>query len=640
MCGIFGAAFAVATDQVDTNRALSVLYHRGPDSHGVYHDDGAILAHTRLAILDLTAAGHQPMASADGSCITVFNGEIYNHHELRKDLEGRGVRFRSRSDTEVIVEGYRACGEAFLERLDGMFAFAILDRARRRLLLMRDRAGKKPIYYAWASGTLRFASEIRALLASGVRSEIDPAQLPLLLTLGYVPPPLTLYSGIRQLPPASLLILERGGEPSVRTYWSPRFDRPRLRVKREEARRQVRNLVDEAVRRRMEADVPLGAFLSGGIDSTIIVGLMAQASTQAIKTFSIGFAGDARFDETAYARMVARKFATDHTEFVVEPSSFELVDQLVEAHDGPFGDSSAIPTSIVSKLTRAHVTVALSGDGGDELFCGYPHFLAAEAGEHLPRMLLRHASRALSLVQDSGSSRSVARRAERMVRTLARPLPERMLRWQSYFLDDLNDVMQPSLREQATPMSANDWMEQIASSCGPSSPLARALCINFMSYLPYDLLVKADRSAMLHSLELRSPFLDTALIEYVNALPDRMKRRGLRTKWILRDAFEDLIPPPIQRRRKIGFGVPLGTWFRTQLRPSVRDTLAPSARLYEYIRPEAVRRLLDEHDSGVNEHHHKIWLLITLERWLQLLPSWSTERMSVQVAREVQGCAR
>jgi asparagine synthase (glutamine-hydrolysing) len=624
MCGIFGVAFTAAKERIDTERALVALHHRGPDSRGTFHSDDAILAHTRLAILDLSEGGHQPMASSDGRCITVFNGEIYNHHELRRELEGRGIRFRSRSDTEVIVEGYRFGGERFLERLDGMFALAVLDRVDRRLVLMRDRMGKKPLFYARESGVLRFASEIRAILSSGFPAKIDSSRLSLLLALGYVPAPATLYSGIEQLPPASVLTFELGKDPVIRKYWAPRFDAPRADVSREEARREVRRLLDQAVRRRMEADVPLGAFLSGGIDSTVVVGLMAQASTQPIKTFSIGFSGDPRNDETGFARIASRRFATDHTEFIVEPSSFELVDELVEVHDGPFGDASAIPTSIVSRLTREHVTVALGGDGGDELFCGYLRFLAAEAGDYVPAPLLKIAARAARWVGDSGSPQSIARRAKRAITTLARPLPERMLRWQSFFVDDLADFLQPDLRARTDPAGAAEWLGQIAHGCGSASPLASALCINFMSYLPYDLLVKADRSAMLHSLELRSPFLDTALVDYVNALPDRLKRRGLVTKWILRDAFSDLVPDAILKRGKMGFGAPLGKWFRSGLRAFVRDTFAPSARLHDYVRPAAIERMISEHEQGVCDHEYRIWLLITVERWLRLLPTWSS----------------
>jgi asparagine synthase (glutamine-hydrolysing) len=623
MCGIFGVVFPEPARPLDAARVLGVLRHRGPDSHGSFVSDDAVFLHTRLAVVDLSEGGRQPMTSADGRCVVTFNGEIYNHRELRRELEGRGVAFRSRSDTEVIVEGYRWGGERFLERLDGMFALAIFDAVDRRLVLMRDRMGKKPLFYAWESGCLSFASEIRALLASGVPGEVDVSRLPLLLALGYVPPPDTLYAGIRELPPASVLTLQAGHEPVIHTYWAPRFDGPRLRLSSEDARREVRRLLDRAVRRRMEADVPLGAFLSGGIDSTIVVGLMAAASTQPIKTFSIGFSGDRRFDETGFARIASRHFATEHTELVVEPSSFDLVDELVAVHDGPFGDASAIPTSIVSRLTKSHVTVALGGDGGDELFCGYARFLAAEAGDRIPAAALHLAARAARLVPDAGSPRSFVRRAGRLVSNLARPLSGRMLRWQSFFVDDLEDFAQPALREGHDMRAGEAWIEGVARSCGDASPLARALGINFMSYLPYDLLVKADRAAMLHGLELRSPFLDTALVEFAVALPDAMKRRGLRTKWILRKAFDDMVPRAILERGKMGFGAPLGQWFRAGLRDYVRDTLAPSALLYQYVRPEAVERLLGDHDRGVFDHGHKIWLLLTMERWLAQLPGWT-----------------
>ncbi len=622
MCGIFGAVFPRPDARLDPEAAFAAIRHRGPDSRGTFRSDDVVLVHARLAVLDLSPGGHQPMTSADGRATVVFNGEIYNHHDLRRDLESRGVTFRSRSDTEVIIEGYRWGGERFLERLDGMFAFAVFDAAERKVVLMRDRMGKKPLFYALESGGLRFASEIRSLLASGVETKIDTSQLPLLLTLGYVPPPSTLYAGIQQLPPASILTLRAGGEPVVRRYWAPRFDGERSVLSDEDAARELRRLVDRAVRRRMEADVPLGAFLSGGIDSTIVVGLMAAASTQPIKTFSVGFAGDPRYSETDFARLAAQRFATHHTEFVVEPTSFDLVDELVKAHDGPFGDASAIPTSIVAGLTRAHVTVALGGDGGDELFCGYPRFLAAEAGDYVPSALLRIAARTARLLPDSGSSRSLMRRAARMASTLAHPLPERLLRWQAFFVDDLADIAAPELLEGTGARRGDAWLTDVGRACGAASPLAQALCINFLSYLPYDLLVKADRSAMLHALELRSPLLDTELVEFATALPDRMKRRGLTTKWILRKAFADLVPEPILRRSKMGFGAPLGQWFRTDLRGHLRDTFAPSARLYDYVRPAAVTRLLEEHELGVHDHAHKIWLLVTIERWLRQLPSW------------------
>ena len=626
MCGIFGSVFD--RTPLDVDAAIERLRHRGPDAQGVYRAPGVILGHTRLAILDLSPAASQPMTSADGRVTVVFNGEIYNHHELRAELAARGRTFRSRSDTEVILEGYREHGGAFLERLDGMFAIGLFDLDRRKLFLARARTGKKPVFYAHRDGGLRFASEMRALFAAGTAADMNVDALPMLLSLGYVPPPETLYKGIAQLPPASILEMEEGREPSVRRYWSAPFDAPPLEIDLEDAQREVRRLVERAVARRLEADVPLGAFLSGGIDSTIVVGVMARASSQRVKTFSIGFAGDARFDETHFARIAARAFDTEHTEFTLEPSAFDLLDRLVEAHDGPFGDSSAIPTSVVSMLTRRQVTVALSGDGGDELFAGYARFLAAETAERVPKGLRRVAG----VVGKNLPGRSrVVSRVRRLLGTASLPLAERMLRWQSYFVDDLDLLLRSELRSRVATDAATRW-SHAAMRSGARSPLTQALQYNFDSYLPYDLLPKVDRAAMLHSLEVRSPFLDTELIELAARLPDACRRRGMKTKWVLRRAFADLLPPEIQRRGKMGFGMPLGTWFRGHLRPFVRDTLGPRARLRELLNMNRVEWVLDTHERGERDFEHRIWLLLTLERWLQLLPSWSRQRGAVPQA--------
>jgi len=617
MCGIFGAAFD--RTKVATEPALGSLRNRGPDAHGVFRGDGIVLGHTRLAILDLSEAASQPMTSADGRAVVAFNGEIYNHHELRADLAKAGRAFRSRSDTEVIVEGFREHGIDFLARLDGMFAVAIFDLDRQRLVLARDRMGKKPLFYGVRNGSLRFASSIRALFASGFTTEIDATSLPMLLALGYVPPPRTLYEDVLQLPPASILELDEGKDPRVRQYWEAPFEHPPASVRTEDVARDVRHLVQAAVKRRLEADVPLGAFLSGGIDSTIVVGAMAQASSQRVRTFSIGFSGDPRFDETHYARIAARAFDTDHTEFTLEPSAFELLDRLVEAHDGPFGDSSAIPTSVVSMLTRRHVTVALSGDGGDELFAGYTRFLAAEALEKIPAGLRSVAGRIAPYVPRR--PRSLAR-ARRLLGIASMPLVDRMLRWQSYFTDDLGALLHPELSQSLDVGAASTWSHKLVERTCGSSALTKALQYNFDSYLPYDLLVKADRASMLHSLEVRSPFLDTALVDYAARLPDHHRRRGRTTKWILRRAFRDILPKTIQRRGKMGFGMPLGTWFRTSLRELVRDTLGPQARIGAYLDLKQVERVIDAHESGERDYQHPIWLLLTFERWLHLLPEW------------------
>lgn len=624
MCGIIG--FVFDAESRDVAAALGSLHHRGPDASGVFRAPGVVLGHTRLAILDLSVAAIQPMTSSDGRVVVVFNGEIYNHHELRRDLEQRGHRFRTRSDTEVIVVGYLEHGVAFIERLDGMFAIGLFDARTQTLILARDRTGKKPLFYtATENGGLCFGSEVRALAASGIRLAVNLSALPMLLSLGYVPPPETLYVGIRQLQPASILVFRRGQSTRLETYWRAPFDGVPLRIEEKDAEREVRRLVESAVVRRLEADVPLGAFLSGGIDSTIVVGLMARAMTTRVKTFSIGFRGDPAYDETPFARLAARRFATDHTEFTLDHTAFDLLDKIVMANDGPFGDSSTIPTAVVSMLTRKHVAVALTGDGGDELFAGYPRMLAAELTERLPHAL-RVATRRLASLLPEGAGSD---RVKRFVSTAAMSVPDKMLRWQSYFVDDLRALLRREVCDVIDIGAAQSWGQTLSERTTQSTPLTRALQFNFDSYLPSDLLVKADRMSMLHGLELRSPFLDTALIDFAARLPDRCRRRGTTTKWALRRAFQDLVPRTIRQRSKRGFGMPLALWFRTSLRSFVRDTLGASAKVGQYLDLDHIERIITAHERQERNMEHRIWLLLTMERWLNLLPEWSPNHAPV-----------
>ena len=617
MCGIFGAIGA--TGRVDAEAALRSQDHRGPDSHGLWRGEGIVLGHNRLAIIDLSPGGAQPMKSADGGVVVVFNGEIYNHHALRDELVALGSSFRSRSDTEVIVEGYRVWGDAVVERLDGMFAIGIWDVRRRRLLCARDRAGKKPFFYTQSADGFRFSSEPKAILASGIAAAPALDAFPGLFAFGYTAAPRSAYHGIVQLPPASTLVLEGDGAPLVRRYWKAPFAAPPLDVGVEEASREVRRLLEAAVQRRLESDVPLGAFLSGGIDSTIIVGLMAKLLGSKVKTFCIGFAGDPRFDETHYARIAARAFDTEHTEFTLQPTSFDLVERLVELHDGPFGDSSAIPTSVVAGLTRQHVTVALTGDGGDELFCGYVRFLAADYAERIPAPLRALGGLVADRMPAGASERSLLTKARRFLGIAARPLPDRLARLISLFTFELDQLFRPELQAKVSIGEPLAWMRGIVAASQGASTLSRALDHNFETYLPYDLLVKADRSSMAHSLEARSPFLDTALIEYAARLPDHFRRRGTSTKWLLKHAFSDLLPAEIKNRGKMGFGIPLGTWFRGDLRTYLEDHFAAGARMYEYLEPRYVRALFDEHQRGQADHGHRLWLLLTFEIWLRSL---------------------
>lgn len=621
MCGIFGALRRL--DDATLDRVSTVMAHRGPDAEGRYVDDDVSLLHRRLAIIDLTEGGAQPMKSSsdDGDVVVVFNGEIYNHRLLRTELEKLGHTFHSRSDTESIVRGYQAWGESVVEKLDGMFAFAIWDRTRKRLLLARDRTGKKPLYYAMAPDGFRFGSTIAGIHQSGVARGMDLSSLPYLLSYGFVPAPRTIHRTIGELEPGQLMILDRDQPPVIRTYWTPRFSSDfhgGAIVSYDSAARAVRQLVTAAVERRLESDVPLGAFLSGGIDSTIIVGVMAKLLGQRVRTFSIGFAQDPRYDETHFARTAAKAFGTDHTEFVLEPTSFELVEALVRHHDGPFGDSSAIPTHVVSKLTRQHVTVALTGDGGDELFCGYSRFLAAEASERVPGPIRTAASLLVDVLPDANSERSLLGKARRFLGAAQLPLADRLARWNSFFAAPQQILNRATLDELGAAITAPIlWQRSIVDSCRGSSILSRVLEHNFRTYLPYDLLVKSDRASMMSSLETRSPFLDTALIQYVSGLPADYLRRGTQTKRILKYAFSDLLPDAIQKRGKMGFGVPLGTWFRGDLREYLAGHFADGAQMYRYLDRSAVRALFDEHQAGRADHGQRLWLLLTFEVWLR-----------------------
>jgi asparagine synthase (glutamine-hydrolysing) len=623
MCGIFGSVGEPIGPEVAA-RVIAVLHHRGPDRHGSKELPGATFLHTRLRIIDLSPAAAQPMTNEDGTVWVTFNGEIYNFKDLRQELEGRGHRFRSQSDTEVLVHGYEEWGEDLPGRLDGMFAFGVWDSRTRRLFLARDRTGKKPLFYSNCGDRFQFASEIKALFAAGLPLEVDGEGLAGMMAYGYSPPPGTLYRYVWQLPPAHRLVLSPGKDPEVTRYWSVDFEPSGMVVSEPEACDRVRQLLTSAVRKRLVADVPVGAFLSGGLDSTIVVGLMASLGPR-VRTFSIGFSGDDRFDETHYARMAARAFGTDHTEFEVGPSDFQLVEDLIWQHDGPFGDSSAIPTYVVSRLTRQQVTVALNGDGGDELFAGYLRLWAAALSERIPRPLRMVVGKASGLIPGGSGSRSLLSRVRRMLSALGRPLGDRLVSWNSFFAFELEEILRPEL--QFSSDSTLEFQRQFFSTDQGGSALAAALRHNFETYLPQDLLVKMDRTSMAHALETRSPFLDTALIEYVSGLPDRYKLRGRTTKYILRQAFADLLPPAIRTRGKMGFGIPLGTWFRGDLRGYVRDLLlAPEARIGEYLRPSAVARVFREHDEGRADHEHQLWLLITMELWLRNLPRLSSAR--------------
>ena len=633
MCGVCGVVTfdGRAVDPELLRRMTNTLVHRGPDGEGYYFSPpmGACrvgFGHRRLKIIDLSDEGAQPISNEDGTLWIVFNGEIYNFRELRARLISRGHRFQSQTDTEVILHLYEESGTACLNELDGMFAFGLWDERQQQLFLARDRMGKKPLFYYQGGSLFTFASELKALLVHpDVNPELSSAALSLYFYHGYVPAPHTLHRDIAQLPPAHAMLVTAQGGLRIWRYWQPPFVEAheataRARsVSETEVAERLRQLLTEAVAKRLIADVPLGAFLSGGVDSTIVVGLMSRLLGARVKTFSIGFAGDPAFDETAYARVAAQTFRTDHTEFRMEPRAIELLERLIWYHDGPFADSSALPTYLLAQLTRQHVTVALNGDGGDELFAGYARFAAAILAERLPRSVSHAGRHLLSVLPEPRSRSHWMTLARRFFQYAPQPLAVRLGGWAGVFGDDLARVLLPDalheFRQEDLP-----YPRALADRAATFTPLAGLLFLNLETYLPGDLLVKADRCTMGSSLEARSPFLDDHLVEYAVQLPDSLKINGRTMKYILKRAFADLLPEPLRHRRKMGFGVPLAAWFRGPLRSYLLETLmTPSAEYRRYLNAPYVQRLVECHLGGTRDYAHRLWAIVAFERWLRIL---------------------
>ncbi len=624
MCGIAGIVDLERrpVDRDVLGRMCARLAHRGPDDQGLYAHGPAGLGQRRLSIIDLSG-GRQPMANEDGTVWVTFNGEIYNFQELRPELEARGHRFATHSDTEVILHAYEEYGTRAVERFRGMFAFAIWDQANGRLLLARDRVGKKPLFYARAGGQLVFASELQGLLEHpDVRRELDPAALDAYLTYGYVPAPHTIFRGVCKLPPAHVLTLSLADpQPRTERYWRLRYG-PKLALDEAEATEGLIEALTEAVRLRLIADVPLGALLSGGIDSGLVVALMSRLSDRPVQTFSIGF-DEREFNELPYARMVAERYGTDHHELVVRPSALEVLPTLVRHYGEPFADSSAVPSYYVARMTRQHVTVALNGDGGDEDFAGYERYLGSLAAERYARLpwLVRRGviEPAAALIPGSLPRRHRLGQAKRFLQVASRAPGPRYLRWMSYLTPEQKGALYaPGFREQLDGHESGGWLLGLFADAGADGAdlLDRLLAVDVGSYLPYDLLVKMDIATMANSLEARSPFLDHKVMEYAARLPSGYKVRGRSLKFLLRRAAEGLLPPEVIRRRKMGFGVPVAQWMRDELRPLLDDTLlSERAARRGYFRPEAVRQLVREHVEGGRDHGYALWGLLWLEMW-------------------------
>ena len=603
----------------DLKRMADALAHRGPDAEGFFAQAGMPgigLAHRRLSIVDLSHEADHPVANEDGQIQALLNGEVYNYRELRAALEPRHV-FRSHGDTESLVHGYEETGDEIFGALDGMFALALWDGRRRRLVLARDAFGKKPLYYWHDARRFVFASEIKGLLAAGVPAALDESKLGEYLALGYVPTPETLFQGIRKAPPASILVVDKDGVHPPRPYWDLRFppEGTAANVTLDEAAERVRDLFTVAVRKRLMGDVPLGVLLSGGVDSSAVAAVIAREAPGRLKTFTMGFEGDAFFDERPWAAQVARHLGAQHHEAVAAPHAAELMETLLHHHDEPFGDSSALPTYLVAREARRHVKVALNGDGGDETFAGYDRFRAVLISEALPGPARRAIATLGRWLPGAGGTQGALRRGRRFARKAALPLDERIFSWTGFFdLDALRRLDGGGVVDRDRILSS--YRAALDAAQG-TSLLSRVLYLNARTYLLDDLLPKMDRMTMAHGLEARSPLLDRALMEYVAQLPDHYKRKGGRSKIVFKKAVAPLLPPAILRRKKHGFGVPLGAWFQGELRPMAEDTLLASPRLGRWLRRDGLEALLREHAEGGADHGHKLWTLLTLELWLR-----------------------
>ena len=627
MCGICGQVF-VDERQPDTDILMkmnSALVHRGPDSDGMHQAPGVGLAMRRLAIIDLST-GDQPICNEDGSLWIVFNGEIFNYQQLHADLVKTGHHLKTQSDTECILHLYEDHGDDCIQYLNGQFAFALWDSSRQRLLLARDRMGQKPLYYSRYGDTLFFSSELNSLL-SGLpnRPGIDLNAIDLYLGLQYIPDPLTAYQDIYKLPPAHQLTWQQG-KLEVKRYWqaayAPKWDQPA-----EYLEEILRDKLRHAVEIRMLSDVPLGAHLSGGIDSSIIVALMAELSNQPIETFSVGFE-ESSFSELPYARSVSERYGTHHHEFTLSYSDIPVTISKLADHFGePFADPSALPLYLLSNVTRPHVTVALNGDGGDDIFAGYTRYWLdplADAYLKFPELITRDlVPSAMRLFPDRSGKpvgASLVNGLKRLEQLTQIDPRASILRWSSYFSPkQRSSLWQPQFWQEDNAHSAEQWLiERYNQLPQGASRLDRTLHCDTNTYLPGDLLVKADRMSMVASLESRSPFLDHELVEWTARLPDEMKLSHRKGKYLLRKAFREYLPDNVLSHRKQGFGIPVGSWFLGPLADWSRQILlAGQGSFQNWFNTDQIENLLNEHQSGRSDHGKRIWSLLMLALWME-----------------------
>ncbi len=620
MCGIAGKVTDGEPVSAELlTRMCDSIRHRGPDGEGIHLEGPVGLGMRRLAVIDLVS-GDQPLASEDGQVIAVFNGEIYNHVALRAELERRGHRFRGHSDGEVIVHLYEEYGARCVERLGGMFAIALWDARERLLMLARDRVGKKPLYYSRSGPGLLFASEPRAILLDPeVPREVDPHAIDAFLVNQYVPHDLCAFKAVAKLAPGSRLLWHPGGEPRVERYWSADY-LPKRAISAAEAEERVRTIILEATRARLMSDVPLGAFLSGGVDSSIVVAAMAMTSAEPVRTFSVSFPGS-DVDEAPYARAVADRYGAEHTELAVGPPDPDLLPRIAWHFGEPFADPAALPTFQLSELTRRHVTVALNGDGGDESFAGYRRYwqlARTRPADGLPRASRRALASAAARLAGGTEGRAPLPRAARLASRLALSPAHRYADLFRYFRNEDRERLYTP--EFAAHVAASDPLAHVADAWERRSGLGavdRLMAVDLDTYLPDDLLAKVDVTSMANSLEVRSPLLDHGLIEFAASLPARLKLRGTEGKVVLRDAVRGWLPDEILDRPKQGFAVPLSNWLREGMRDVPEEVLLdPVATARGIFREEGVSRLIAEHREG-RDRADQLWAMINLELWFR-----------------------
>jgi len=623
MCGICGIATSSSAEPVSPallQDMCRTIVHRGPDDEGIFTRTRVGLGARRLSIIDL-AGGHQPLSNEDGSIWVSHNGEVYNFPELREELMARGHRFSTRTDSETIVHAYEQWGEGFVERLRGMFAFALWDEKMQRLLLVRDRLGIKPLYYSLLDDrSLVFGSELKAILVHPrVGREIEPKALDFFLTLEYIPAPLSIFRGIHKLP-AGHWLAYKDGRVEVKKYWDLEAAAEPQEKSLPEIMDRLYDLLKESVRLRLVSDVPLGAFLSGGIDSSTIVGLMRELGASPLKTFSIGFE-EASYNELPYARRAAERFSTEHEEFIIEPKALELTEKLIRHLDEPFGDFSIFPTFLVSQMSRPHVKVILSGDGGDEVFGGYEHYQAQKVAScGAVRLAGSLASPLINRLPPTSKKKGTWNKLQRFLQGFEHGAENRHLRWMMFlsrrdksrlysagFQDELGGIeevcRQSPFREVFEKMPAFD-------------AVTGELYLDLKTYLADDIMVKVDRMSMATSLEAREPLLDHKLVEFMFGLDGRLKLHGLTTKWIFKKTMERLLPRENIYRPKEGFSIPIKHWLREELRELMQDHLS-GKRIKEagFFNPEPVQRMMAAHLAGGKNYSHQLWALLVFEIW-------------------------